>query len=171
MLNKNRLGNTWLYAVYAFIHAEALGNKFEHVIKLVKDNPVSSFEQIWQYSTQRFCVLSFKAIRGLLVPKKEIFFFFFNIWVWKTSWSCDLEHLNIFSFPASHAGSIWHLASISWCFFFFFFFFFWGREVWKFGICVVLGKTQWMTLTLDCHKSSYIHSFDYMYQLPPHRLQ
>ena len=29
-----------------FPHAEALGNKFGHVIKMVKVNPVSSFEQI-----------------------------------------------------------------------------------------------------------------------------
>ena len=27
-------------------------------------------------------------------------------------WSCDLEHLNKFSFPTSHGGSIWNLASI-----------------------------------------------------------
>ena len=30
-----------------FDHAEALGNKFEHGIKMVKVNPVSSVEQIW----------------------------------------------------------------------------------------------------------------------------
>ena len=38
--------NTWLYAVEDFTHAKAFGNKIDHVIKMVKINPVSSFEQI-----------------------------------------------------------------------------------------------------------------------------
>ena len=39
---------TCLYAVEAFIHAEALRNKFDHVIKMAKVNPkCHSFEQIW----------------------------------------------------------------------------------------------------------------------------
>ena len=33
------------YAVYAFTHAEVLRNKFDHVIKMGKVNPVSSYEQ------------------------------------------------------------------------------------------------------------------------------
>ena len=46
---------------------EALGNKSDHVIKMVKVNSVSSFEQIWFYLSTRCCILGFKVI-GPLVP-------------------------------------------------------------------------------------------------------
>ena len=42
---------------------------------------------------------------------------FFHICAWKPSWSCDPEQLNKFSFPTSHGGSIWNLASIAFVFF------------------------------------------------------
>ena len=42
------------------------------------------------------------------IPKKKIFEVFHHIW----AWSCDLEHLNKFSFLTSDGSSIWNLASI-----------------------------------------------------------
>ena len=58
------------------LHAEALGNKFDHVIKLVKVNQVSSFEHIWQHLSTWCSIPRFKVI-SLLVPKKKIFKDFF----------------------------------------------------------------------------------------------
>ena len=55
----------------------------------------------------------------------------YHIW----AWSCDLEHLNKFSFPTCHGGSIWNLASIGLA----------VSEQKKFA----LDKGQWMTLTFD----------------------
>ena len=34
--------------------------------------------------------------------RRRFFLFFYHIW----AWSCDLEHLNKFSFPTSHGGAI-----------------------------------------------------------------
>ena len=36
---------------------------------------------------------------------------FYHKWARKPSWSCDPEQLNTSSFPTSHGGSIWNLAS------------------------------------------------------------
>ena len=36
---------------------------------------------------------------------------FYHIWTWRPPWSCDLDHMNKFSFPYSY-GRLWNLASI-----------------------------------------------------------
>ena len=44
------LEQTWKYMIIcciSFTHTEALGNKFYHLIKMVKVNPVSPLEQVW----------------------------------------------------------------------------------------------------------------------------
>ena len=76
-------------------------------------------------------------------------------------WPGTFEQIFI---PTSHGGSIWNFASNGLAFF-------WGKEVWKCCIWATLVKSQWMTLTFGCHKSSCTHLFDYMYQLSPYRLQ
>ena len=40
--------------------------------------------------------------------EEDFFKVFYHIW----AWSCDLEHLNKFSFLTSHGGSICNLASV-----------------------------------------------------------
>ena len=51
---------------------------------------------LFKYLSTRCRIPSFNVI-GLLVPKKKIFEGFYNIWVWKPSWSSDPKHLNKFS--------------------------------------------------------------------------
>ena len=41
---------------------------------------------------------SFKVI-GISLPEKTVFKGFYHIWAWRPLWSCDLDHLNKFSFP------------------------------------------------------------------------
>ena len=48
-----------------------------------------------------------------LVPEKKIFeVFFYHIWAWRPSWPCDPDAPNKLSFPPTHGGSTWNLASI-----------------------------------------------------------
>ena len=79
----------------SFTHAKALGDKFDHVIKIVKVKPVSPFEQIGSYLSTRCCIPSFKVI-SLLVPKKEIFEGFSGPRPDSTN-----------TWPGSHLGLVW----------------------------------------------------------------
>ena len=132
------------------------------VLKMGRVDPVSSFEDIRQYLSTRCCIPSFKVI-SLLVPKKERFEGFYHIWAWTPSWSCDPEHLNKYSSQHPWRPNM-KFGFKRPCVFL-------GKEFWKCWIWVTLDKGQWMTLTLDCHKSSCTHLFDYMYQLSPHSLE
>ena len=35
-------------------------------------------------------------------PEKNIFEGFYHIWAWRSSWLCDLDHLNIFFVHQTH---------------------------------------------------------------------
>ena len=92
------LEQAWKYMAICcitFTPAEALRSKFDHLIKKLKVNPVSSFEHIWLYLSTQCCIPSFKVIGRLVL--KVILEGFYNIWAWTAPWSCDLEHLNTFS--------------------------------------------------------------------------
>ena len=118
-------------------------------------NPGSSFESVWKNLSTRCCIPSFKAI-GLLVPKEGIFQGFFH------NMSLDailvmlpgiFEHIVIPNIPWSL-----HIKfgfNIAWCIL--------RKRNLKMLNLSDLGQSQWMTLTLGCHKSSYTHLFDYMY--------
>ena len=122
----------------------------------------SSFEQTWLYASAWCCILSFKDI-GQRVPKKKIFKRFYHLWSWRPFWSCALDHLNKFQLPLRMEVSheIWLRMAL------------WDlREMFEIDeIWVTLDKDQWMTLTLDTHKSSCTHSFDFMCQFSDHRFQ
>ena len=106
---------------------------------------------IW-YSSTRCCTPSFKVI-GLLVLKKIFFTIYrhghvtWNIWT-NFHFPHPMETQFDFNWPSC----------------------FWGKEVWKCWISGTLDNRQWMTLTLSSYKLSCIYLFDYMNQLPPHRI-
>ena len=160
MLNKNKLGKTWLYAVYAFTQAEALGNKSD-CHKIVKANPGSSFQQIWKYlSTRCWQPTKSQGNRPLGSEEGDFLRFFPNMSLKAilVMWPRTFEQISIPNIPWKRHMKFDFINLV----------FFWGREVWKCWIWVILDKGKWMTLTLGCHKSSCTHLFD---QLPPHRLQ
>ena len=104
---------SWKSTAWAFSHTKTNKTKFDLAVKYVKVNSGSSFEQIWQYSKNQCCTVSFMII-GLLVPDKKIFEGFYHIWAWRPSWLCEENHKFVFTFiPPSHGGSTWNLASIS----------------------------------------------------------
>ena len=41
-----------------------------------------------------------------VVPEKKIFKRFYYLWAWRSSWSCDLDHMNKLSFPHPKEASI-----------------------------------------------------------------
>ena len=100
---------------------------------------------------------------GLSVPEKKIFEGFYHIWAWRPSWSCDLDRLNMLSFPhpkrAPHEIwlQIWPRGN-------------WGKEAEKYWIWVTLVQGQWMTLTFDIHVCSCTHLVKCIYQLWYHWL-
>ena len=89
---------------------------------------------------------TFKVI-SLLVPKKKIFSGFYHIWTWGPYWSCDLDHLNKFSFPYPMKSSVWN------------------------WIWVTLDQGHWMTLTFNIHIGSCTQLVNCIYQLWYHSLQ
>ena len=154
MLNKNKLGNIWLYAVSALTLAEALGKKFDHIIKLDKSTQCHQLNQFgstwlldslyqvlmssasWFRRRHFWRCLPFMGLEAILV-----------MWPW------TFEQIFI---QTSHGGSIGNLASNGLSVV-------WGKDVWKCRIWVSMNG-------LDCGLScTYI--FVYMYQLSPHRLQ
>ena len=80
----------------------AFGNKFDSVIKMVKVNPGSSYENIG--STGVPGVVYQVSVHRSLGSEEEDFLSFSP---------CDMEQLNKFSAPTSHGGAISNLASIN----------------------------------------------------------
>ena len=75
--------------------------------KMVKVNPGSSYENIGRtWVPDAVCQDSRSSASWFW--RRRFFEVFHHIW----AWSCDLEHLNKFSFLTSLGGSIWNLASI-----------------------------------------------------------
>ena len=152
----------WKYICCTSFHlCSCIMKQFEHVIKMVNVNPVSSFEHIRSYLSTRCCILSFKAI-GLLVPKKKIFEDFTI-----SGSGSHLGHVTQNIWTNFHPNSPWRLnmkfgfnrPSV-----------FWEKEVWKCWIWVTLDKGQWMTLTSDVLKGSCTNLVDCIYQLWYHRI-
>ena len=57
------LEQAWKYMTIcciSFHPCRRIRKQFDHVIKMVRVNLVSSFEQIWQYLSTRYCIPSFK---------------------------------------------------------------------------------------------------------------
>ena len=75
--------------VFTFSNRKAYVTKFDLAVKQVKVTPGSSFEQTIMGWSPRCYIPSFVEI-GLPVLEKKIFeCFFYNIWTWRPSWSCD----------------------------------------------------------------------------------
>ena len=69
--------------------------------KMVRVNPGSLFENIGSTRVPE-AVYQVSKSTASLFRRGRFLKCFYHIW----AWSCDLEHLNKFSFPTSHGGSI-----------------------------------------------------------------
>ena len=70
---------------------------------MVMDNPRSSYDNTGSTRVPD-AVYQVSRSSAFWFQRRKIFKFW--------AWSCDLDHLNKFSFPKSHGGAIWNLVSI-----------------------------------------------------------
>ena len=65
-----------------------------------KVNSGSSFVKTLLGLSSKWCIGSFKVI-SLLFQRRRFLNFFYHIWAWWPSWSCDLDHSYKYMFPRS----------------------------------------------------------------------
>ena len=94
--------------VFTFSYRNAYVTKLDLGVNKVNVNPGSSFVQTMMGWSPRCYIPSFVEI-GPPVPEEKIFKGFYHIWLWRPSWSCDLDHLYKLSFtlPKEAPHQIW----------------------------------------------------------------
>ena len=83
--------------VFNFSYRKALVTKFDLAIKYVKVTPGLSFEQTMMGWSPRCYIPSTSFVEIRLW--RRFFKGFYNMWVWRPSWSSDQHHVIRFSFP------------------------------------------------------------------------